>query len=688
MKVNSQLISQFREYLESKSLETGVEYDVDSKSSIFTYLDEFKQFLKEEFSVDNKELYKNGFDVSDLSALEFTDGEFTLNKNTQTEEAGYFAEVLNNLMQEEEFSKSVDADNNGEISQDEYAVLLNALNTNNDDKITINELFKVLSGVQDGDIVLDDLLEKAKEKSKPDVNSSASPSGGGVSGSGPKSAASSELNLQNMSIEDLKAQLDSAKEEYTTAVSELENTMKQKGAELKSNLQDATQDVEQSQAQAQDFAQSAQQATSTISSNENTITSNEQQIAMLEQQNSSELNSGLEGQAGDLASQAEQSQKDQIEQLKDQNAKLTAENDKLAMQKQQDEAKEQEAMDEADLAEEWVAQYNEQINQMANSDSQVKAAKDKVDAAKAKVDEIQTIYDKRVKEQKQAENVEILDPSKTSKNLLNEEGFDNLPLSYTLDGKTYHCPKFASYDTNGDGVDDFSMDSWEEFQRYALNAGIANVGKYGTMQCQNASAWYMQFCLGTADMSIIEAMKQESQQGAQNTDTAGKMTTQIGSDAGKNQRSMIGVRSSDRDGSYNIIVNELKNGRPSVVSVPHANGSHYVLAMGISDDGDILIMDSYDCSMKKLGYANNSAYAKGDKQHRNMASGSAVMVFADGHTYQYSNNGDYLANDEYWNSLDGETDYQIWLALRHCPKKNSPAMQKRYADVINKYGRV
>ena len=24
-------------------------------------------------------------------------------------------------------------------------------------------------------------------------------------------------------------------------------------------------------------------------------------------------------------------------------------------------------------------------------------------------------------------------------------------LTYELDGKTYHCPKFAAYDTNGDG---------------------------------------------------------------------------------------------------------------------------------------------------------------------------------------------------------------------------------------------
>jgi len=183
-------------------------------------------------------------------------------------------------------------------------------------------------------------------------------------------------------------------------------------------------------------------------------------------------------------------------------------------------------------------------------------------------------------------------------------------------------------------------------------------------------------------------MKEETQSSnATNDDTAGYMTTTIGEEPGKNQRYLMKVLG-DRDQSYEIIVNELKNGRPCVVSVPGGSSAHYVLAMGISDNGDILIMDSYDCSMKKLGYANSQAYAKGDKQHRNLATRNGVLIFSNEHTYLYGDNGDHLKNEDYWETSEGDADYRNWLAIWNSP--NAKSLLKpggRLSELGEKYGR-
>jgi len=500
-------------------------------------------------------------------------------------------------------------------------------------------------------------------------------------GHGPNAPASAKTKINNMSIEDLKAELDKAKTAF-------DEKLKEADSELAKEKSDNDEKLKVAQEQSADYDDQIKTNKMKIVHNQSLISNNNSTIAGLQSQltqikdaseNASAEGEGAEGAEASGEDYALQSQniQSQIDALNEQNEQLQQEIDKLNEENRELETKkaEQDAL---------VTQYTQEATRIEGEISTIATTNTEVAEAKAYIGEVQAMYDKRVAEKEKADKVDILDVNKNSKDLRNSDDLSNLPLTYELGGKTYHCPKFASYDTDGDGVDDFTMDSWEEFQRYALNAGICNVGAYGSMQCQNAAAWYMEFALGVADMSIIKEMKAESEDpNYGNKDTAGLMTTKIGDEPGKNQRFITQVKGS-RDETYEVIVNELKNGRPCVVSVPGASSSHYILAVGISDDGDILVMDSYNCTMEKLGFANSEAYKKGDRQHRNLANANGVMIFSNGHTLQYGKRGDYITQNEYWTTCDGDVDYRTYLAI--CRSKDQNFVQKRYPELFAKYG--
>ena len=112
-----------------------------------------------------------------------------------------------------------------------------------------------------------------------------------------------------------------------------------------------------------------------------------------------------------------------------------------------------------------------------------------------------------------------------------------------------------------------------------------------------------------------------------------------------NSRDFAQCKAKDRDAERAIIENELQNGRPCLVSVPYVGGTHWVTAIGLSDDGDILIWDSYDGSIKKLGCSSNDDK---EKLHRNMATGNGVMVFCDGYSFQYAT----AKHIDYWEMIN------------------------------------
>lgn len=549
------------------------------------------------------------------------------------------------------------------LSADEIVQNIKSLDGNPED-VSTDDLKMLAAHLQDG--TLPQTIEEALEAGIEPNSAQTQPTGG----NGPKSPASSQKKVSNMSIDELKSELESAKAAYSDAISSVNAELAQRKSTAESNLETAKQESKSCE-------DSINSNKLKIVYNESLITSNNAEIENLQSQLSN-LSSETEEGSEENAAVDSASIQSQINSLISANEKLQSEIDAL----NEENAELEQKKTEQDLL---VSQYTQELSEIETEINSILTTNPEVAEAKAYLDEVQAVYDKRSAEKEAADKVEILDVTKNAKDLRNSDDLSNLPLTYELDGKTYYCPKFASYDTDGDGIDDFTMDSWEEFQRYALNAGICNVGAYGSMQCQNAAAWYMEFALGVSHISIVNEMKDETEDPEYgNKDTAGFMTTQIGEEEGKNQRYITQVKG-NRDETYEVIVNELKNGRPCVVSVP-GSSSHYILAMGLSEDGDILVMDSYNCSIQKLGYANSEAYAKGDKQHRNLANYNGAMIFSYGHTLRYGNRGDYMTKDEYWDTCGQDVEYRTYLSILHA--NDIDFVKRQYPELFEKYGNL
>ncbi len=166
--------------------------------------------------------------------------------------------------------------------------------------------------------------------------------------------------------------------------------------------------------------------------------------------------------------------------------------------------------------------------------------------------------------------------------------------------------------------------------------------------------------LGVANTDLTAALIQETENPEYgDLDTAGLYEKQ----AEYNTRDCVPCKAKDRNAERAIIENELQNGRPCLVSVPYDGGCHWVTAVGMSDDGDILIWDSYNSSIEKLGRSSNSDETK---LHRNMATSNGVMVYVQGSSYKYANPG-YV---NYWDDCVGkDVEYTLEMYKSHQKKK-------------------
>ena len=213
--------------------------------------------------------------------------------------------------------------------------------------------------------------------------------------------------------------------------------------------------------------------------------------------------------------------------------------------------------------------------------------------------------------------------------------FTNTPQEYTYQDEVFHCVDFASYtvkDENGNEIT-WQPQSWEEVADFFSNAGVTNEGQFGTMQCQNYSDMMGQFVLGVADMNFVQSLYDETKNPSAleiENDQAGFIASQ----AEYNPRNFAPCKAANRDEERAIIENELQNGRPALVYV---NDHHWVAAIGLSDDGDILIWDSYNGCVKKLYQTTSSEHHDGKRNpsERNMSHGNgAVMVYVEDFAYE------------------------------------------------------
>lgn len=407
-------------------------------------------------------------------------------------------------------------------------------------------------------------------------DSSGSNDSGGSSGSGSFSPAIKEKDVSNMSIDELEAERETAKQAQENAKSKYMDAVKNVDDKLYTQISDLKTKIDGKQKEI-DAKQTAIDSLSKPTKEEYTKKNDNDE----EEFDENAYNKAL----------------DEYEKEK---AKLETEKAALEGELEQMNSKMQE--------------YEKEVDKLAETNTELKALKDEYDKSSEYLKTVEATLTKRKADKEKRENG------------------DKLPLTYTLDGKEYHCVGIAGIDTDGDGKDDVEFDSFEKFQRYMAQGGVANIGKYGSMQCFNYSQEYGEVIMGVADPRFTKALVDEAEGRTGDTDTAGQYATQ----AEYNKRNFAQVKSANRDEEYEVISNELDNGRPCVVSVPYPGGSHYVLAIGKSEDGDILIMDSYNCSIERLGYSRSSDTKK---EHRNMATGNGVWIYMDGYSFSYSDKG-------------------------------------------------
>ena len=453
-------------------------------------------------------------------------------------------------------------------------------------------------------------------------------SDGGANGtsSGGKSAFSpaiKEKDVSNLSIDELEKELSSAqqaeedaKNKYMAGVETADKELAEKIKNLQTDIDTKQKEIDESDSKITAQEQTVKAEEAAVKSADDKINGIESQLSSLKEPKKSDFPETDEG-VSQYSKQkdAYTTTKAELEQkLKDAKEEKSAAEGKLKTAKEELEnlkAQKTTLEQELETFNTTMTQYEAEADKLAVSNTELQSLKEAYDKSKEYVNTVQTTLDKRKAEREKKENG------------------DKLPLSYNLDGKEYHCVGIQGIDTNGDGKNDVEFDSFEQFQRYMAQGGVANIGQYGTMQCFNYSQQYGEVIMGVADSRFTSALVAETQGQQGDSDTAGKMATQ----SEYNKRNFAQVKSANRDEEYEVIKNELQSGRPCVVSVPYQGGCHYALAIGMSDDGDVLIMDSYNCSIQRLGMSRSSDTKS---ERRNLATGNGVWIYMPGYSFSYS----------------------------------------------------
>ena len=474
------------------------------------------------------------------------------------------------------------------------------------------------------DILPNEYIEQADV-----IDSVSSPLGSGVNA--PFDPAIKDLNINNMSIEELEAELKNAQKAVNDTLLDLEDTLKVEHQELSERLSETRNNIDKTN-------EDIMNIDSEIS---------EQQSSLIDAQNNvSVLSSQISSLRKDLASCDDPNQKSKIQSKINslEEEKRILENEtipKLMQTIQEKEEKKTELNVQLEQYEQELSEIEDEIATLAETNQKIRNKQEAYNEAKKYLESINNMIDIRYADMKKMQETDIPDINEYSKDYSANEEYDftNLPLTYNFDGKEYHCVGFPEYEINGEK---FQINSWEEAQRYLANGGLANIGKFGTMQCHNYSNVLGDIVIGTVNPELLEAMYNET-----NDPTFGDkdLAGQMGSQSEYNSRDFAQCKAKDRDAERAIIENELQNGRPCLVSVPYVGGTHWVTAIGLSDDGDILIWDSYDGSIKKLGCSSNDDK---EKLHRNMATGNGVMVFCNGYSFQYAT----AKHIDYWEMIN------------------------------------
>lgn len=237
------LKQEFYSYLESKGKLKGKDVTSADDLNIFDFSNEFRKFLKTQ---DDIEFSGKGFKIDDfIEILDNSDSDDILDtlenaKADMDKDGENVLDFLTYMLQDEDFSSTMDADGDDKIDKSELVTFLNSIskNDNNKSNITLRDLIKGGKKVKQGNFEMpeveswDDILKSNGVKSKDDASTSAVSGGGGGGYSSSSSSSSSsttetpkttadmialaQTSYADYSLEQLQAEQTEQEEELTT----------------------------------------------------------------------------------------------------------------------------------------------------------------------------------------------------------------------------------------------------------------------------------------------------------------------------------------------------------------------------------------------------------------------------------------------------------------------------------------
>ena len=256
---------EFKEYLEKLELIPKDSEETSSDISIFSYEEEFKDFVSQKFDTDIDDITST---FEELSQMEIQNGKFVTDSKASDEEidfngANFFAELFNELFEDEEFSKNLDNNANSTLEDEEiknFLSFISNIDKENED-ISIEDIFDGVEQTSQGKYAKN-YQKKEKEQVNSPVQQNSNFSSNGYFNNQPIQNNAQQQNTQTPidTVSDLEGQ-----------VQELDSQITQKQSEI-TNLE----------SQVQEFGSSIQEKEGSISEINTTITTLQSQLLALE----------------------------------------------------------------------------------------------------------------------------------------------------------------------------------------------------------------------------------------------------------------------------------------------------------------------------------------------------------------------------------------------------------------------
>ena len=436
------------------------------------------------------------------------------------------------------------------------------------------------------------------------------------------SELNSVINESSPELTEMKAAAEEAYNAYQESLKENDEKLAEELDQAKNNVEEKEKAIQETDEQINNKENELDNVNADISSAESNLSALESSLSSLQSEAASddeEKKTAAQSKIESVKAQIENT-KAKIEELKTQKDTIENEISDLENQKSAQETE----LSEANAV---LSEVQTKATMLSDSNPELKSMQEQYEAANKAFNEFKTeqkaiLTEQLQKSKEHLREVQTEINKRESSKITREYAPNGLTLSYNENGTEYDVV----------GINGF--DSLEEFQRYVKNAGLTNLGKYGTKQCLNYSNIYGQLILGVANEELEAAFRAETEDETYgDVDRAGE----LGQKREYNTRNFRPIYSANLEEELNTVATELSEGRPVVFG--NQNGSHYMIIVGMKQgatppysEGDFLMMDSYNGSISQLG------------TKRNIGKSNSLFVYEEG--FRYVNGNQRIRYDE------------------------------------------